>query len=80
MKFDAQDQAALRALDNDFTISADGETATVTGEMEIEIIRPAHDGGDQFWLTIRLPGDEKLDVIIRRAQLLQQLDVEADES
>ena len=34
MRFDDQDKPALRALD-DFTISADGETATVAGEMEI---------------------------------------------
>ena len=48
--------------------------------MEIKIIRRAHDGGDQFWLTITLPGGEELDVRIRRVQLLEQLDVEADES
>ena len=45
-RFNEQDRAALRALD-DFTISADGETATVAGEMEIEIVRLAHDGGDR---------------------------------
>ena len=44
MRFDGRDKAALRALD-DFTISADGETATVTGEMELEIVRPADAGG-----------------------------------
>ena len=47
MRFNEQDRAALRALD-DFTISADGETATVAGEMEIEIVRLAHDGGDRL--------------------------------
>ena len=80
MRFDDQDKRALRALELDFTISADGETATVAGEMEIEMVRPAHDGGDQFWLTIRLPGGEELDVVIRRATLLQQLGIEANES
>ena len=59
MRFDEQDKRALRALDSDFTISADGETATVTGEMEVKIIRPADDGGNQFWLTIQLPGGEE---------------------
>jgi hypothetical protein len=48
--------------------------------MEVEIVRPVDDGGARFWLKIRFHGDEKLDVRIRRAQLLQQLDVEADES
>jgi hypothetical protein len=80
MQFDAQDKAALRALDDTFTISADGETASITGEMEVTIVRPADDGGARFWLTIRLPGGEELDVRIARAQLLQQLDIEADES
>ena len=47
MRFDEQDKRALRALDSDFTISTDGETATVAGEMEIEIVRLAHDGGDR---------------------------------
>jgi hypothetical protein len=77
MKFDAQDKAALRALDSDFVISADGETATVAGEMEVVIVRPAD---DRFQLTLKFPGGETLDVRIRRAQLLEQLDVEADES
>ena len=80
MQFDAQDKAALHKLDDDFTISADGEVATVAGEMELKIIRPDHDGGTQFWLTIQLPGGEELDVRIRRTQLLEQLDVGDDES
>ena len=80
MQFDDQDRAALRALDDDFVISADGEVATVAGEMEVKIIRPADDGGTQFWLTIQLPGGEELDVRIRRTQLLEQLDIEGDEN
>ena len=76
MRFDDQDRAALRALD-DFTISADGEIATVAGEMKVEVFRPAYDGGARLWLTIRLPGGEDLNVRIQRAQLLQQLDIEA---
>ena len=62
MRFDEQDKAALAALDRDFVISADGETATVSGEMEVEIVRPADDGGARFWLTIRFPSGETLDV------------------
>jgi len=69
----------LRALDN-FTISADGEIATVAGEMKIEMVRPAHDDGDQFWLTISLPSSEELNVVIQRTDLLQQLGIEADAS
>jgi hypothetical protein len=79
MRFDNQDRAALRALD-DFTITSNGEIAKVVGEMEVTVVRPAHDGGDQFWLTIKFASDETLDVRIRRAQLLEQLDIEADDS
>ena len=34
MQLDDQDKTALRKLDDDFVISANGETATVEGEME----------------------------------------------
>jgi hypothetical protein len=78
MKFDTQDKAALRALDTGFVLSADGETATVAGEMEVEIVRFTSDGVDQFRLRFKFPNNE-LDVKIRRSQLLQELDVEADE-
>jgi hypothetical protein len=57
-----KDAGPRRALDSDFPISADGEAATVAGEMEVVIVRPAHDGGTRFWLTIRLPDGEELDV------------------
>jgi hypothetical protein len=77
MRLDAQGNAALRALDDDFTINADGETAVINGEMEIVLVRPAD---DRFQLTLEFPSGETLDVRIRRAQLLEQLDVEADES
>jgi hypothetical protein len=78
MRFDEQDKAALRVLD-DFTISADGETATVAGEMEIEIVRLAHDGGDRLWLTITLPGGEEFAVRVFRSALLEAVGIEADE-
>ena len=79
MRFDDQDRAALRALD-DFAISRDGEIATVAGEMKVELVRPADDGGGRLWLTIRLPGGEDLNVRIQRTALLQQWGIEADES
>jgi hypothetical protein len=78
--FDDLDKQALHKLDNDFTISPDGETASITGEMTIELVRPADDGGAQFWLAITFPGGEELDVRIRRIQLLEQLNIEGDES
>jgi hypothetical protein len=77
IQFDTQDKRALHALDHDFTLSTDGETATVTGEMEVEIVRPADDGGARLWLTIKFPGGEKLDVKTARAQLMEQLDIES---
>jgi hypothetical protein len=55
MRLDDQDRAALLKLDDDFTISTDGERAVISGEMELKIIRPDHDGGAQFWLTLQLP-------------------------
>jgi hypothetical protein len=69
---DDRDRAALRALD-DFTISAEGESATIAGEMEIMVARPVDDDGTRFLLTIRFPGGGTLDVRIARAQLLEQL-------
>ena len=77
MQFDAQDRAALRKLDDDFTFSNDGETASITGEMTVEIVRVRPADGDQFWVTIRFPGDETLDARIARTQLLQELGVES---
>jgi hypothetical protein len=78
MKFDALDQRALQALDHEFEVDASGEVATVTGDMTVVITRPAD--SDQFWIRLTFPNGEKLDVKIRRAQLLEELDVEADES
>ena len=74
IRFDSQDRAALAKLDNDFAISVDGEVATISGKMEVEIMRFAGDGGDQFRLRFKFPG-EPLDVGIRRTQLLEQLNV-----
>ena len=79
LQFDVQDQAALRALDDTFTLDAAGEVATVTGEMEVEVIRLADDDGARFKLTIRFPNGEELEVRIARQQLLQELEIAADE-
>ena len=78
MQLDDQDNRALHKLDDGFTISADGQRAVVTGEMEIEIARPDHDGGKRFWLMITFTGGETLDVRIARSQLLDQLDIGDD--
>jgi hypothetical protein len=78
LRLDDQGRAALRKLDDTFSIN--GEVATVSGPMEVEVTRLASDGGDQFQLRFIFPSNETLDVKIRRVQLLEQLDVEADES
>jgi hypothetical protein len=80
MPFDEQDRAALRKLDDDFAIDASGERAVIVGEMEVEIVRFTSDGVEQFRLRFKFPNDELLDVKIRRVQLLEQLDIAADES
>jgi hypothetical protein len=80
LPLDDQDRAALAALDDTFVVTPDGEAATATGEMEVEITRPADDGGARFRLTIKFPGGETLEVRIARAQLLDQLDIDVDES
>jgi hypothetical protein len=77
MKFDDQDKAALRKLDNDFTITPDGEGATIAGEMEICVVRLADDDGNRFLLTLTFPNGEELEVRMSRAQLLEQLDIES---
>ena len=74
IRFDSQDRAALAKLDDDFAINADGEVATISGKLEVEIMRLAGDGGDQFRLRFKFPS-EPLDVRIRRVQLLEQLGV-----
>ena len=45
MRLYDQDKAALRKLDNNFEFNIDGERAVISGEMEVEIVRPANDGG-----------------------------------
>jgi hypothetical protein len=79
MKFDDQDKAALHALDDDFTISDDGEVAKLEGEMKVEIARPAYDSGSLLYLTITLPGGEEFAMTIRHDQLLEAAGIEEDE-
>ena len=80
LQFDTRDRAALAALDTDFLINPSDEHASISGEMEITVERLADDAGNQFLLTITFPGGEQLEVRLRRTQLLDQLDVEADKS
>jgi hypothetical protein len=76
IQLDASDIKALRVLDSDFIISADGEVAKLVGEMEVTVVRPADDGGARLLLTLKLPNGELFDVRLARAQLLQQLNIE----
>jgi hypothetical protein len=75
IRFDASDKAALAALDTDFAIDVSGEIATVSGEMTVEITRPASDDGARFLLKLKFPSGETLDVRMARAQLLHELGV-----
>ena len=79
LRLDDQDRTALRKLD-DFVFSSDGETARVAGEMEVEVVRLTSDDGSRLCLTITFPNNETLDVRFARAQLFEQLEIEADES
>jgi hypothetical protein len=78
LQLDDQDKAALQTLD-DFTISTDGETATVEGEMKVEFARLAYDGGSQLYLTITMPSGEEFEVMIPHADLLRAAGIEANE-
>jgi len=79
IQFDSHDEAALRALDRSFAIDASGEVAVITGEMKVEITRPADADGARFLLRLNFPGGETLDVRMARAQLLEELDIQADD-
>lgn len=73
-RLDDQDKRALRKLD--FVLSADAESATIAGEMEVAVVRSA---ADRFELTITFPNGEDFLIRLARSQLLEQLDIEADE-
>jgi hypothetical protein len=66
MQFDNRDKAMLHTLDDTFTISADGKTASVV--VEIEIVRHPE---DQFQLTFKLPDGEELSMRMPRIHLLK---------
>jgi hypothetical protein len=80
MRFDPTDRAALHKLDVDFAVSADGETATLSGLMKIEVIRSTDDNGNRLRLRIRFPNDERFDVWMLRDRLLQELGVNEQSS
>jgi hypothetical protein len=69
--FDLQDRAALRALDSDFVIAADGEVATIA-DTRIEIVRGTD---DRYRLTITFSGGEKFLILLSRDQTLKQLGI-----
>jgi len=74
IQFDFLDKAALRKLDNDFTIDTSGEIATITGD--IEIVRV---GGDRFQFTVTFPGGEEFLILLSRDRTLEQLGVNAEQ-
>jgi hypothetical protein len=76
VQFDSSDKAALHKLDSDFTIDAGGESATIAGDMKIEIIRIA---GERYQLVINFPGGMEFPILLSRSQTLKQLSVR-DES
>ena len=79
LQFDDRDKRAFAALDDNFTVSGNGEVVVISGAMVVEVTRLAGDGGDQFRLRIGFPG-EPLDINIRRSQLLEQLGIGDDNS
>jgi hypothetical protein len=66
MRFDAQDEEALRILGFIIAIDSNTEVAILKGEMTISIIRNAQ--GD-FSLAITLPGGREIAAMIPRALL-----------
>jgi hypothetical protein len=68
LKFDAHASEALQALN--FTLAADQESATLTGEVTIAVIRPAHPLEMEFRLVLTLPNGSELTCHTRRRDLL----------
>lgn len=75
VKFTDQDIAALSALK--FAISGDNETATYTGEMQIQVARPGDN--DVLLLLITLPSGEELQLTMMRDELLESAGIEDDQ-
>jgi hypothetical protein len=74
-KFDEQETAALRALR--FTIDDDGVVGSISGEITVEIIRPAHDS-NIVGLSILLPDGSSLSYPMPRARLLEAAGVDEE--
>ena len=69
LKLNNEDLRALRALDPDVEISVDGESATISTDIEVTAARAITDGIDIIWMRFKFPG-QPFDVKIRRVQLL----------
>jgi hypothetical protein len=79
LQLDARDHAALRKLDPNFNFSDNNEIASVAGEMVVEVVRLVDADGTRLRMTLTFPNGEPLEVRIARSQLLEQLEIEADE-
>jgi hypothetical protein len=77
MPLNDQDLAALAKL-AEFEISDGGRIAGVTGEMTVEVVRAADEGGGRLRLRITFPNEEKFDVWLLRAKFLEQFGVGGD--
>ena len=73
IRFDEQDKLALATLDPDFVIDDSGEIGTISGAMEIVVVRAAD---DRFKLTIGFPGGEEFSIWLSRMQTMKQLGVD----
>jgi hypothetical protein len=67
MRFNTQDQEALRILGFTVATTRDGEVAFLEGEMRISIIR----GAGRLSMAITLPGGGEIAAIIPPAVLLE---------
>jgi hypothetical protein len=76
MRLDDKDKAMLAALDEDFIVSADGETATISEDIRIHITRPA-DNQIQFLIEFQ---NLEFPVLLLRDKTLTTLGIKTDES
>ncbi len=72
VRLDPHDIAAAVALDEGFTVSADGMTAAITGIMTFTIARAVADGVEQYKLKLELPSGEPFEMNTRREPLVNQ--------
>jgi hypothetical protein len=78
IQLNTQDRAVFAALDDDFAVSEDGLSATVTGNMKFTVTRSAAGGIEQYKLKLELPSGEPFEMNIRRAQLVDQFTIRGD--